>query len=322
MNRFYRELLKIDIQNIDLDVIKSQIDQYINTKTPSKKVIVITGPTVSGKTALSLEIAKHYHFEVISADSRQIYESMDIGSNKVDIDYVQIYRSVKSIMSEGIPHFMIDIIKPGERFSVFDFVDSSRKIINSNLDDKKIPLIVGGTGYYIKSLIDGINVPFYEKELSVITKLRETDFETQKQMLLDLDPKANSLLDLNNPRRVQNALEHILTTNLKYSDFINSPNISGGYDALIIRLEAPSELLYANADIKLDYRINLGLVDEVKSLINSGIDTEWLKSIGLEYKYVTRFIQGEYSRDEMREKLAFAIHHYIKRQKTYFNKYL
>ena len=311
----------VDIQNIDYESIYKSINDFISKNPEQNSLVVVTGPTVSGKTDLSIEIAKHFDTEIISADSRQIYQRMDIGTNKIQ-GFVEVcHYGVPAIVYENVLLYMLNIKDPGEDFSVSDFVKEGRKLIHKIWGTGRIPMIVGGTGYYIKNLIYNKVFPEYEVSEEIHEKVEGMSKDERIEFLKQNDPVMLKHLEIENLRRLQNPIEYFLSRGKKYSD-IYFENPLPAYRTLIIRLDAPKELLYKNADKKLDYRLELGMVNEVRKLISSGVDKEWLKKIGLEYKYITMYLNEELTYDEMKEQLGFAIHHYIKRQITYMQKYL
>lgn len=315
MNRTTINVNKNDISILNiLDSINKFKDKW------NDGLIVITGPTTSGKTALSLEIAKLFPSEIISADSRQIYRKMDIGTNKIPIDDELIYESQRVIMCENIIHYMINILDPGENYSILKYVNDSKGIILGIKSMNKTPLIVGGTGYYINHLINNTYFPTYTIPIDVSSKVRGMSRDDKINFLEKKDPNILQTIDLNNDRRLQAPIEYILVTNKQYSLIPKADNLPFNY--LIIKITAPSIEMYKSADLKLMQRLDNGLIEEVEMLLKCGISSNWLQSIGLEYKFVSKYLTGEISKVDMKEQLKYAIHHYIKRQLTYMNKYL
>lgn len=274
-----------------------------------EKLIILTGPTGIGKTELSLEIAKKFKCQIISADSMQIYKKLDIGTDKINFD------------NTDIKHHMIDIVEPDEEFSVSDFQIMAKKIIHDLNKKNTIPLVVGGTGLYINSLVYDLDFSKSPKDDNLRIKLEEEgkkyglDFLVDK--LLSLDREAIKKVDLANKRRVIRALEIILNGGQKDNNFRAYNN---DYDLIFIGLYMDRSKLYERINKRVDQMIDKGLVDEVKRLLDQGLmkNSQSLKAIG--YKEVISYLKGQLSYDHMICDIKKNSRHYAKRQITWFKR--
>jgi len=267
-----------------------------------KKLIVIAGPTASGKTNLAKNLIQKFNGEVISADSRQVYQDLDIGTGK----------------DKSFPQYLIDIKKPGEKFTVADFQKEAQKAVKAIYKKKKIPFIVGGTGFYIDAFLKGKCLAPPPKNLKLRKKLERLSNKKLWEKLKKLDPKAANQIDQNNKRRLVRALEVCLTTGKPFSSFgqKNPPP----FQVLYLVIDLPREVLYKKIDKRLLKRLKEGMIEEVENLLKQGVSRDWLKSLGLEYRYISEYLEGKYSKEEMMEKLKYAIHSYARRQMTWFRK--
>ena len=253
-----------------------------------EKLVIITGPTGIGKTEISLKLAKKYKGEIISSDSMQIYKKLDIGTAKLDLS------------KTTIPHYMIDVVEADENFSVAEFKNKSKKIISDINERGGIPFVVGGTGLYINSLV--YNLDFteteadyqYRNELNKI--LEKYGSEALYNKLLDLNSDMAEKIHKNNGQRIIRALEILKNGNEKGNNFRQE---NKDYNLVYIGLNMDRERLYDRINDRVDKMINLGLVEEVKGLLNDGIDknSQSLKAIG--YKEVISYLNNEIDYDEM-----------------------
>jgi len=246
-----------------------------------RKIICIVGPTASGKTALGVELAKKFNGEIISADSRQVYRGLDIGTGK-DLEE---YGSTK--------YHLIDICDPGEKFTMFDWLTLARETIEDIFARGKTPIVVGGTGLYVQALLEGFeqaNQKSKIKNQNYNLKIKEYSREELDQKTLEelqeicrRLPTADCQLDFNNPRRliraIERAQEGTIITRRK-PDF----------DGLQIGITLPREKLYEKIDQRTDQQFTDGMIEEVENLIKSGVDPQWLINLGLEYKIICQFI--------------------------------
>ncbi len=271
-----------------------------------QKVIVILGPTASGKTSLGIELALKFNGEIISADSRQVYKGLDIGSGKVTKQE-----------TKNIPHHLIDIKNPGEYFSAMDFKREAENAIEIIRSKNKLPIIVGGTYFYIKTLLENYQMP----EIEIDQKLRkEIETWSREKMLTFLEkesPEDLKHLDTKNPRKLQRAIEVVKITGKSFHS--QSKKGPQKFEALKFAMDLPREELYKKIDTRVDVRWN-GMKKEVADLISKDISPLWLKSLGLEYNFITKIIQGELKEPEAREKLKFAIHNFARKQLIWLRK--
>ncbi len=268
-----------------------------------KKILIILGPTAVGKSEFGVFLAKKFNGEIISADSVQIYKGLDIGSAKVTNEEM-----------EGVKHHCIDIIAPESEFSVFDFVKLTREKIDEIIERGKLPIIVGGTGLYVKALLEGYDFGGQGKDEEYRKRLekkweKESDglYETLKLKQPDLALKIKP----NDKKRIIRALE--------ISEFGSLPTSSKSeFDALVVTLNMDRQKLYDRINERVDKMIGLGLVEEVKKLIALGLkkENQSMKAIG--YKEVISFLSGEIDEQRMVELIKQHSRNYAKRQMTFF----
>ena len=277
------------------------------------KVIVICGPTASGKTALSIELAKKIDGEIISADSMQIYKDMNIGTAKPTAQEMQ-----------GIKHYLLDFISPEERYSVADYKIDAKKAIKEIIEKGKTPIIVGGTGLYVDSLIYEIeypNIEFdenYRKELEEQVKKEGLDklYEKAKQ----IDPQAIEKISRNDAKRILRILEiYHATGKTKTQQEIESRKKEVEYDYKVFALNWDREKLYQRINKRVDIMIEQGLIKEVKE-ISKKYNKFPTAMQGLGYKEVVDYLEGNCTKEEMIEKIKKETRHYAKRQLTWFRK--
>lgn len=273
-----------------------------------KKIIVITGCTATGKSALSVELAKRMNGEVISADSMAIYRGMDIGTAKITPEE-----------TDGIIHHMIDIVDPNVRFTVAEYQNIALKIIDEIFKKGKVPIICGGTGLYINSLLYKMNFSTFDEELK--QKISQMSKEITKEELWDylysLDPERAEQLSVNDTKRVSRAIEIALSNSKSNEDETQIKR----FDALIYILNGDRQEIYERINKRVDIMIQNGLVDEVKSLLESGIPFESQAIQGIGYKEIATYINGECSKEEAIETVKQKSRNYAKRQLTWFKRY-
>ena len=277
------------------------------------KILAIAGPTASGKTALSIEMAKRYNGEIVSCDSMQIYKFMNIGTAK----------PTKEEM-DGIPHYMIDEISPDESFSVVQYVERARGYIDDILSRGKLPVLVGGTGLYLDSVInntkfsDGESDEEYRNELYALAE-KEGNGAVHK-LLQEIDKESAEKIHENNLRRVIRALEIYKTTG-KTMTQVNLESVQEPlYDSLIIGLDVERQMLYERINRRVDIMISDGLLDEVREIMKMGInkDTTAMQAIG--YKELVSYFEGHCTLDEAIEKIKQESRRYAKRQMTWLRR--
>lgn len=285
------------------------------------KLLIITGPTATGKTDLAIQMAKKYNGELISCDSRQVYIGLDIGTGKLPGgNEHQIKKNLGSWEIDGVTIWLYDLVKPEVQFSVSDYVEQAKNRIEQITSQDKLPIIVGGTGHYLKGLLEGFenlgkpNNPELRKELNNLTVE-----ELQKKMLT-LSPSRISKMndsDRQNPRRLIRAIEIALNKN-------NQPKTNqinwDDYSILKIGLSAPRPFLNQRIDQRVISRIGQGMITEAEQLRKNGLTLERMKELGLEYRYLAELLKEDLSKDQFIKTLQIKIHQYAKRQLTYLKR--
>ncbi len=268
-------------------------------------LLVITGPTASGKTSFAVNIAKKLRGEIISADSRQVYKGMNLGTGKDYDDYL--------IDGTRVPYHLIDIAEPGYKYNVFEY---QRDFINiySELKKRKVfPVVCGGSGMYADSIITGYKMFEVPPDSGLRVELEKKSMEELKAILSSYKNQHNTS-DLDSKKRVIRAIEIAHFNNNKGAP--QSENLK--IKSLVVGVKLDRDLRRKRISERLTQRIDAGMVDEVKLLIDRGVSTETLMYYGLEYKYITLFLLGKLGYDEMLKALEIAIHQFAKRQMTWF----
>ena len=270
----------------------------------SRKLITILGPTAVGKTKFASQLAYTFNGEIISADSRQVYIGMDIGTGKDYEDYIVNGTIIKS--------HLIDVVKPECEFNLYLFTQLFKNSFNEIIQNKKLPFLVGGTGLYLSSIIQKYQLNDADfnseraKELENFTELE------LREILLKLQPKVHNTTDIIEKDRI---IKAIIVAESK-----SEGKESEEFSSLIIGLTDEREKVKERIRIRLKDRLNNGMIEEVERLINSGISHEKLRFFGLEYKFLSMYLTGELNYNDMYQKLASAIIQFSKRQMTWFRK--
>ena len=271
------------------------------------KIIIITGPTAVGKSDLAIKIAKQLDTEIISADSMQIYKGLDIGTGKVTEQE-----------KDGVVHHMLDIVEPYEEYSVSEYVEQTKVIISKLNLQNKIPIVVGGTGFYLNGLINGYNFSTSAKNNEVREKwnnlYKEHGAEFIYESLKKIDPASAEKINCNDVKRLIRAIEIYETTGKPKSEVATSTQESE-YDVLMLVITKDREALYNKINERVDKMFTLGLVDEVKSFIQYE-QCQSMQAIG--YKEVVKYLKGETALDEAIEEVKKNSRNYAKRQMTFF----
>ena len=268
-------------------------------------LITILGPTAVGKTRFAAKLADKFDGEIISADSRQVYKQMNLGTGKDYEDY--------SINGKLIPYHLIDILEPTEEYNLFRFKQDFYTAFNEITNRNKLPLLVGGTGLYIHSILKNYQLAEANIDKSKIEHYRQLSLEELKNKLLKIKPELHNTTDLLIKERVINA---IIVAESKTVLPKSPQNIS----SLTFGIKAERDIIKNRITARLKKRLNNGMVEEVQSLIDSGVTTERLKLFGLEYKFIAMYLSGELNYNDMFQKLNSAIHKFAKRQMTWFRK--
>jgi len=275
-----------------------------NLAMKRRKIIVIVGPTASGKSDLAVAIAKKFNGEIISADSRQVYKGLDIGTGKIT------KREMK-----GVPHHLIDIASPKRRFTAYDFIQHANRSLTLIYQSDKIPIITGGTGFYIDALVGNIAIPQLPPNEPLRKRLEAKTASELFEMLKVKDPKRARTIEKSNKRRLIRAIE-IATASQKNTK-VRPLYV---YDVLWVGIETERDALRNNIYKRLVERMKKGMVAEAKKLHEKGLSYKRMKELGLEYKYLALFLENKITKEEMVEQLSAKIWQYARRQMTYWRR--
>lgn len=329
----------------DTDNISLVVNNGNMPKLP--KIIVVLGPTASGKTDLGLDLSKKFNGEIINADSRQVYKEMDIGTAKpagkwsAVKDPSAVLQDGKTnggndktsvFVVDGVLHYLMDAVMPNEEFTLADFKERAEEIIKDILSRGKLPIIVGGTGLYVWSLVDNLEMPKVAPDNKLRAELEKKSLPELVEMLEKEDPESAQVIDLKNQRRVLRALEVALSSGKSFKK--QQKKGQPLYDALQIGINWPREVLYDRINKRVDKQMEDGLLEETKKLVNKyshpllappqagGEATVWnLPSMsGIGYKQMGYFLRGEMSLPEAIEVLKRDTRRYAKRQITWFKR--
>ncbi len=282
-------------------------------ETNLPKIVVILGPTASGKTDLGLALAKQFNGEIISADSRQVYKKMNIGTAKPMGDWIK-----DAYVVDGIPHHIMDIVEPDTDFSLADFKSMATDCIQDILKRNKLPILVGGTGLYIWTIVDNLDIPKTKPNLELRSDLEKNSLSELVVMLRQVDPDSAEKIDLKNPRRVLRALEVAISSGQSF--FEQRTKSDPLYDALQIGIEVSKEELNKRIDSRVDKQIKDGLVEETNSLVKLGFGWDLPSMSGIGYKQIGYYLRGEMSLEEAISMLKRDTKRFAKRQMTWFKR--
>lgn len=270
------------------------------------KLIVILGPTASGKTDLAIKLAKKFDGEIISADSRAVYKGMDIGTAK----------PTKKEMN-GVHHYLLDVANPKRKFTVTQYRKLAVKAINKILEKKKIPFLVGGTGFYIQAVVDGISIPKIKPDWKLRKKLEKKSVEELYKSLKKLDPQRAKTIDKKNPRRLIRAIEIVLKTKKTVPPLKKNPL---PHSVLMIGVKRSKKELEERTRKRFLGWLKKGLILELINLRKKGVSFKRIEEFGMHYREISRYLRGEVSGKEMIENSIREIQNYIRRQMTWFKK--
>ena len=274
----------------------------------STDLIVILGPTATGKTLLAVQLADKWDGEIISADSRQVYRSMDIGTGK---DLKEYKHSGKQI-----PYHLIDIADPIEEYNVAQFQKDFYRVFSDIKTRNKLPILCGGTGFYIKAVLMDFQLPTVGPDKMIRQKLETWALEELIQILDNISPGASAKTPVDTKRRVIRAIE--VEMNRGKEEGSRSKTKSKIRTPLVLGMEYPREILRKRITIRLNERLENGMIEEVESLLQNGITHERLENLGLEYRFISRYLQEKITKNEMITQLNTAIHRFAKKQMTFF----
>ena len=288
-----------DIRSLDEDAIH---------RSPQPPLIVVLGPTASGKSALGIALAQRFSGEIVSADSRQVYCSLDIGTAKVTAEEQAL-----------VPHFLLDIVQPDETYTVSQFQHAAIGAIDEILARHRLPFLVGGSPHYIQAVVDNLDMPQVPPQPALRAQLEQRSLPDLLQELQERDSQSYATIDRNNPRRVIRALEVCIITGRPFSQQRGLAHPL--YRSLLLGIQWPREELYRRIDARVDERMQQGMVQEVQDVLDAGISHERLEALGLEYRFIDRWLRGEFSSEEqMVQRLKYAIHDFTRRQLTWFHR--
>ncbi|TSC59661.1 MAG: tRNA delta(2)-isopentenylpyrophosphate transferase [Parcubacteria group bacterium LiPW_15] len=274
----------------------------MSTKLP--KIIVILGPTATGKSDFAVDLAKQFGGEIISADSRQVYKGLDLGTGKI----------TKREM-RGVPHHLLDVASANRVFTASDYARLAKHAISKIAGKGKLPIICGGTGFYIVAALERQSLAPVPPNTALRKKLTKKSASKLFSILKKIDPERARTIDAKNSHRLIRAIEIAKAIG-------KSParNREEEYDALKIGLNFPLETLKRRIDLRLKKRLRLGLIKEVEHLHEKGLSFKRMEALGLEYRYISRFLRGILTRKQMEEELSREIFKFAKRQNTWFKK--
>lgn len=268
------------------------------------KLVVITGTNASGKSGLGIELAKCYGAEIVSADSRQVYKGLNLGSGKVTKEEMQ-----------GVPHHLLDVAEPNDFYSLVDFQKQAYEAIDDIIGRGKPAFVVGGTGLYINSIVDGYNIVLQNPDMEVRRMLNQKSREEIICLIREKAPHMLEGMDLMNTQRLERTAERVLAGDTEAR--VNTPR----YETLVIGVTWPREVLYERIRERLDRRLEQGMIEEVERLRAAGATDEFLYGLGLEYRYILMYLRGEFeSFEKFYDKLFMEIRHLAKNQMTWFRK--
>jgi len=289
----------ISVQNLCAD--------FLANRSTSLGFIVLLGPTAAGKTALSIELAKKFGGEIISADSRQVYISMDIGTDKIPVE-----------RREGIPHYLFDLALPSERFTVADFKKLAEERIEAILARGRVPFVVGGTGLYIRAITENFSLPPENPELrkKLHDELAKFGSAALHEKLAKLDPQSAAKIHPQNARYIIRALEIIMTTGKPKNDASGRPR----WRVLKIGLNPTREILFERIHQRVEKQFERGLIEETKKLLAMGYSKELPAMSSLGYREVMEYIEGKLSLEDTKELLKQNTRNFAKRQMVWFKR--
>ena len=283
----------------------------------NQKIIVVLGSTATGKSDLAVFLAKKLGGEIVSADSRQVYKGLDIGTGKVPRDYTNYKLKAKNYLYKGIPHHLLDVANPKRVFTVSEYKKLGEKALQNIWWRGKLPIICGGTGFYIQALVDGIILPEVPPNKKLRKQLEKKLVTELFATLKKLDPRRAKEIDRKNPRRLIRAIEIA-----KYLGRVPLLKVQApkNTDILQIGIDMPDEVLKECIKKRLLARIKKGMIQEAVHLHHQGLLWKRMEELGLEYRYLARYLQKKITKEQMINKLARAIWQYAKRQRTWFKR--
>lgn len=300
-----------------LEYMRQKNGFYMEENKPLSKVVVIVGPTASGKTDWGLRLAKKFNGEIIMADSRQVYKKMDIGTAKEPGEWKWVGMH-KVFHIQDIPHHLVDFLDPGKFFSVTEFKDGAIKHINDIIKRGHLPIVAGGTGLYIHGLVDNLEIPKVAPNKKLRDSLEEKSSEELMQWLEKLDPVTAQTVDKLNKRRVVRALEVCVLSGVPFSE--QQKKGRPLFDFLQIGIEVPREILFQRINDRVDKLMQLGLLKEVEGLTKQKYSWDLPSLSGIGYRQFKPYFNGEATLEQVIEWLKRDSRRYAKRQITWFKR--
>lgn len=267
-------------------------------------LLVVLGPTASGKTHLAVQAARHLDGEILSADSRQVYRGLDIGSGKDLAEY------------GTTPYHLIDIVDPGSEFSLFDFVREFRRVYCDVASRMRLPILAGGTGLYLDAVLRGYQLVRVGENIPLREELEKLEDAALVERLRRLRPELHNTTDLTDRERLTRAIEIAEGARQPVVEPLELPHLA----PRVFGLRWPRDILRQRITLRLRQRLDNGMIEEVASLHAAGVAWETLDNFGLEYRFVARYLQGMLNRNDLFQKLNSAIHQFAKRQETWFRR--
>jgi len=272
------------------------------------ELLVVLGPTASGKSALGIALAQRFNGEIVSADSRQVYRRLDIGTAKVTPEEREL-----------VTHHLLDVADVQEVYTVAQFQQAANAAIDDIIARGRRPLLVGGSPHYIQAIIDNLDIPQVPPQPELRARLAQRPLADLVAQLEELDPQSAVSIDRSNPRRVIRALEVCIVTGQAFSQQrrLGTPR----YQTLLLGIHWPREVLYRRIDERVDERMQQGMIQEVRDLLAQGIEHTRLDALGLEYRFISRWLRGEFASEaEMVQRLKYAIHDFTRRQLVWYRR--
>ncbi|MDP3948101.1 MAG: tRNA (adenosine(37)-N6)-dimethylallyltransferase MiaA [bacterium] len=292
------------------------------TRSIKSKLLIILGPTSTGKTDLALYLAKKFNGELISCDSRQVYVGLDIGTGKMPGEEVEVEKGKGFWLLDGVKVWMYDMVDPKKQYTVADYVKDTSRIIEEIRKRGKLPIIVGGTGFYLKALLEGLSNLTIPVNLKLRKELEKLSLDELQKKLQEVSPQRwgemnNS--DRQNPRRLIRAIEIVILKD--FSLVAQNGKDKNQDDVLKIGLTAQREILYKRIDERVVARINQGMINEAERLHKAGLSLKRMRQLGLEYGVLADYLESKItSEQELIEILQGKIHGYARRQITWYKK--
>ncbi|MCR5626423.1 MAG: tRNA (adenosine(37)-N6)-dimethylallyltransferase MiaA [Lachnospiraceae bacterium] len=279
-----------------------------------KKLVILSGPTAAGKSALSISLAKDIGGEIISADSMQVYKYLDIGSDKISKEAMK-----------GVPHYLVDVLDPKDDFNVARFQTMAKEAMEKIYSNGHIPIVVGGTGFYIQALLYGIDFEEEQVDPALRARLEEEAERLGKtamhKRLEEKDPESAAAIPEGNLKRVLRALEYYESTGEKFSDYnANERRKEAVYDFFYFVVTKPREELYKGIEERIDLMIERGLAEEVKALVEMGVPEEANSMKGIGYRQLIPYLKGEITLEKAIYDIKLDTRHFAKRQLTWFRR--